>query len=253
LGGLKYSGSMKNISVQLVVGACVLGAVLLVSPSQVPAGYKPANDGLTSASQPDLGISAIANARSSEIRLVQNRSVTVTGKSTLNLDAERTAKDRKVILSNLYERLQASDSKETAERLVAAIEKIWLASGSDTVDLLMSRASTAFDNDDFELAKQLLDSITDLDPNYSEGWSKRAMISFKQDDYLSSLKDLERVLALDPRHFRAIQGVGLIFQQFGKKKQALELFRKVLKINPYSETAERAESELAREVEGQGI
>lgn len=184
---------------------------------------------------------------------IQNRSAAAQGKTILNLDAERTAKDRQIILSNLYERLQASDSKETSERLIQAIEKIWLTSGSDTIDLLMARASSAFDKNKLKLAKQLLDSITDLDPNYSEGWSKRAMLAFKQDDYLSSLKDLEKVLALDPRHFRAIQGVGLILQQFGKKKQALELYRKVLKINPFSEAAQQAENELAREVEGQGI
>ena len=181
------------------------------------------------------------------------RPILVQGALGLNLDPDRTIKDRGIILSNLYERLQAADSKETAERLVSAIEKIWLASGSDTIDVLMGRASTAFENENLKLAKELLDSVTEIAPEYSEGWSKRAIIEFRNKDYVAAMRDLEKVLELDPRHFRAIQGLGAILEEFDKKEKALEAYRRVLKIHPFSDSAQNSEQELSREVEGQRI
>ena len=117
----------------------------------------------------------------------------------------------------------------------------------------MQRAQKAIEKEKLPTALKLLDAVVTIEPGYIEGWNKRAMVHFLQEDYEQSLGDLRQVLALEPRHFRAIHGLGLILQKFGDKKTALRAFRKVLQVYPYLDSARQAESELAREVEGQGI
>lgn len=161
--------------------------------------------------------------------------------------------DRERLLVELYQELKSSDSAETAEMVAEAIEKLWLQSGSDTVDLLMSRSIDLVNAEDYDTALKILDSVVSIAPNYAEGWSQRATVHFLQRDYGNSLQDLRHVLALEPRHFKAINGLGLIMQEIGEKERALKAFRKALEVNPWLEDAKQAVLELTREVEGQGI
>jgi tetratricopeptide (TPR) repeat protein len=48
-----------------------------------------------------------------------------------------------------------------------------------------------------------------------------------------SLADIDRVLALEPRHFGAIAGIGLIRIAKGEMREALAAFRRALAINPF--------------------
>jgi tetratricopeptide (TPR) repeat protein len=67
------------------------------------------------------------------------------------------------------------------------------------------------------------------------------------------MRELQQVLVLDPKHFKALEGVAIILRETGKNRAALEMLRRVLKIYPRMKSAIQAEAELAREVEGQGI
>jgi tetratricopeptide (TPR) repeat protein len=160
---------------------------------------------------------------------------------------------KKQLLANLYEQLEAAESKESADLIAETIEKLWLNSGSATIDLLMQRAQKAIEDEDLQMALKLLSAIVTLEPDYFEGWNRRAMVHFLRKEYEDSLGDLRQVLTLEPRHFRAINGLGLILQQLGDKKAALKVFRKVLEVYPHFDSAQQAERELSREVEGQGI
>lgn len=168
--------------------------------------------------------------------------------SNTNLTAEKSQ-----LLANLYEQLEAAENKESAGLIAETIEKLWQTSGSATIDLLMQRAQTAIESEDLQTALKILNAIVTLEPDYFEGWNKRAMVHFLRKEYGQSLGDLRHVLALEPRHFRAINGLGLILQQLGQKESALKVFRRVLKVYPHFDSAQQAERELSREVEGQGI
>lgn len=168
------------------------------------------------------------------------------------LTGNRSA-DKRQLLGNLYEQLEAAENKDSAGLIAETIEKLWLNSGSATIDLLMQRVQKAIENEDLQAALKLLNAVVTIEPNYLEGWNKRAMVHFLRKDYEHSLGDLRHVLALEPRHFRAIHGLGLILQEFGEKKSALKAFRKVLEVYPQLDSARQAERELSREVEGQGI
>lgn len=161
--------------------------------------------------------------------------------------------DRGKLLSELYGQLIASKDEESAKLVAEAIEKLWLASGSDTVDLLMGRALKSVEEKEHDLALRLLDAVVVIEPSYAEGWNQRATVYYLKQDYRSSLNDLQQVLAIDPRHFKAINGLALIMQELGDKKAALRALRQGLKVHPFLGGAKQSEKELSRDVEGQGI
>lgn len=161
--------------------------------------------------------------------------------------------DRKELLSELYQRLSKSEDADSAVIVASAIEKLWRRSGSDTVDLLMNRVGKLMAGKDLDVALQILNSVIEIAPDYSEGWNRRAAVFFVQKDFGKSLENLRHALALDPSHYKAIQGLGLIMQELGDKRAALKAFRHALKVYPHMDDVRQTEQELAREVEGQGI
>lgn len=161
--------------------------------------------------------------------------------------------DRGKLLGDLYRQLIEAKDEESAKLVADAIEKLWLSSGSDTVDLLMGRALKSVEEDDHDVALRILDAVVAIAPSYAEGWNQRATVFYLKRDYRRSLNDLRQVLALDPNHFKAINGLALIMQEFGDKKAALEALRRGLKVHPFLGGAKQSEKELSRDVEGQGI
>jgi tetratricopeptide (TPR) repeat protein len=164
-----------------------------------------------------------------------------------------TAKDRKRVLSGLYERLASAESATDAQQISETIEQIWLHSGSDTVNVLMERSLQALKDKKPELALKLLDGIVSLKPSYVEAVSRRAFIHFSQKEFGHALADLRLVLAKDPRHFKAYNGLATILREIGQKEAALKAYRRLREIHPFWEDIQKHIDELAREVEGQDI
>ena len=171
----------------------------------------------------------------------------------LSPPAASLLKAREEVLSSLYDQLKAAESKASSVLIASAIEKLWSKSGSDTADLLMERAKLALKAHNQDLAVQLLNAVTEIDPRYIAAWSQLATVYFFRDEYNEAMRKLQRVLALDPRHFKAMEGLGIILRETGNKKAALEVTRRALAVYPYFESARKAERELAREIEGQEI
>lgn len=161
------------------------------------------------------------------------------------------ASQRAVLLGDLYAYLATATDEAVARRTAAAIEQVWLTSGSDTVNLLMERAVRAASEKKPELALKLLDRAIVLAPDYPEVFSRRAVVHFAQGNLEQAVGDLRRVLALDPNHYKALEGLAQIFKEIGRKKAALEVYRRLLQVHPLMSGAKSALDELAREVEGQ--
>jgi tetratricopeptide (TPR) repeat protein len=79
----------------------------------------------------------------------------------------------------------------------------------------------------------ILDDIVARLPEWAEGWNKRAAMLYLMGEYDRSLADCERVLTLEPRHFGALAGIGLIRIQKDEPREALAAFRKALAVNPF--------------------
>ncbi len=157
------------------------------------------------------------------------------------------------MLEELYAHLAQAPDPMRAGPIAETIEGLWLRSDSPTIGLLMGRSLNALKQERPELALQFLDAVVELAPDYAEGWNRRAYVLYLQDDYERALGDLRRALALEPNHFKALEGLARILREIGQKKNALQAYQQLLRIHPQLSGAKEAVDELTIEVEGQGI
>ena len=156
-------------------------------------------------------------------------------------------------LDFLFGALKAAPDEVSAKHVEARIWAIWLQTPSDTVALLMTRAKTAMEAQNSDVALKLLDAVIKLRPDYVEGWNRRATLYYLRNDYAHSLEDIEQVLAREPRHFGALAGLGMIMQDLGDEKRALDAFRKALAVNPHLDKVPELVKTLTEKVEGRDI
>jgi tetratricopeptide (TPR) repeat protein len=160
---------------------------------------------------------------------------------------------RDAILKQLYVQLRSARDAAAALPVTEAIEDSWRHSGSDTIDLLMSRVDAFVLDADLGLALKVLGAVTELAPENTEAWHQRGIVHLMQNDTKQALEDLRRAVAMEPNNYKALRDLGAALQQTGNKKGALEAYRKALEVNPFQEQARRAAEDLAHEIEGQDI
>ncbi len=146
-------------------------------------------------------------------------------------------------LDALFAQLSEADDSNW-EALEQAIEARWAQSGSAAMDLLFARARRALDENDLEAAFEHLGALTDHAPEFAEGWHLRATAFFRAGRLGLALSDLERVLALEPRHFDALEGVGVIMEELDHPDQAIAAYRRVLAIHPQNPDVKEALARL---------
>jgi tetratricopeptide (TPR) repeat protein len=176
-------------------------------------------------------------------------------KLDLDIDEAMLAKplERPKLLAHLYEQLSASKDAEAAQPIMQAIEELWGKSGSDTTDLLIGRAEGLLRQADVDLALKILDALVEIAPDSAAAWHQRAKAHFLKQEHAQALGDLRKALNIDPKHYRAINDLGLVLEELGAKKEALEAYRKALQVNPFLDETKSAVDALKREVEGQDI
>jgi tetratricopeptide (TPR) repeat protein len=156
-------------------------------------------------------------------------------------------------LEPLFEQLAGADSVQQAETMVREIWGIWYESGDADINDLMARGMVAMNAGRFDVARRFFDEVIEADPDFAEGWNKRATVHWLMDNLEESMDDIQRTLALEPRHFGAASGMGLIFMQRGDKDGALRAFQQVLKINPSDTGAIRRVEKLQRLVDEEAV
>jgi tetratricopeptide (TPR) repeat protein len=161
--------------------------------------------------------------------------------------------DRTRGLDFLFGALKAAPDEVSAKHVEARIWALWLQTPSDTAALLMMRAKAAMDAQQMDTALKLLDAVVKLRPDYVEAWNRRATLYYLKNDYAHSLQDIEQVLVREPRHFGALAGLGMIMQDIGDDKRALDAFRKALAVNPHLEKVPELVRTLTEKVEGRDI
>jgi tetratricopeptide (TPR) repeat protein len=161
--------------------------------------------------------------------------------------------DRVKNLDQLFEALKVAPDEPSAKAVEGRIWALWLASNSDTANLLMTRAKTAVDANDLDLAIKLLDSIIEIKPDYVEAWNRRATIRYMRREFGPALDDIRQVLVREPRHFGALSGLGMILQEVGDEKHALDAFRRAITIYPRLPKIPELIKTLTEKVEGRDI
>jgi len=156
-------------------------------------------------------------------------------------------------LNFLFGALKVAPDDASAKAIEQRIWAQWVVSSSDTTNLLMTRVVAAVEAKDTDLAIKLLDGIVKIRPDYLEGWNRRATLYYMKHDYGHALADIREVLKREPRHFGALAGLGLILQDIGDSKQALEVYRRALAVYPRLQRIPDVVKKLQEEVEGRDI
>lgn len=166
---------------------------------------------------------------------------------------EATNRDRSRGIDFLLGALKNAPNKDAARFVEGRIWALWSRNASDTASLLMTRAKTASDAKNMDLAIQLLDAVIKLKPDYVEAWNRRATIYYTQNKYSEALSDIREVLKREPRHFAALAGLGMILQEMGDDTRALAAYRRAVEINPHLERIPDRIKSLTEKVEGRDI
>jgi tetratricopeptide (TPR) repeat protein len=156
-------------------------------------------------------------------------------------------------LDELFARLASTEDADEAAGIVAAIDRIHLRSGSDTGDLLMTRAVATMESGDYPVSLALLDAIVGLQPEWAEGWNKRATARYLAGDAKGAMADIAQALARDPRHLGALAGMGMILEESGLREQALRAYERALTIAPQWRPASDAAARVRAALAGQAL
>ena len=164
----------------------------------------------------------------------------------LALAAPAWADQKDPRLDGLFERLKAAPTNEAAGPIELQIWEIWGESADEQSDFLMKQGQV------FMQAQAFKEAITDYslliahDPGFAEAWNKRATLNYLVGDLGASLKDIEKTLELEPRHFGALSGMGLVLMRLDREADALKSFEAALALHPNLPAA-KAHVEMLRD------
>jgi tetratricopeptide (TPR) repeat protein len=130
-----------------------------------------------------------------------------------------------------------------------AIWVVWSRSGDAQVDKLFEQGIEEMNTGRAAESIATFTRITEMKPDFAEGWNKRATIYFMTGELQKSLKDCDEVIRRNPAHFGALAGYGQIYLQLGDYEKALDYFRRALAVNPNMEGVEFNVRLLERVVE----
>jgi tetratricopeptide (TPR) repeat protein len=136
-------------------------------------------------------------------------------------------------LGPLFAQLKAATNARDGARIAHSIWAIWFDSKNPAVNALLQRGQVHLRQNRIARAAALFGRVVEIAPNFAEGWNRRATARYLLGDYAGSLKDIERTLKLEPRHFGALSGRGLVYSKLGRNRAALAAFQAALAINPH--------------------
>ncbi len=168
--------------------------------------------------------------------------------STSSAAQEADSRDEAVLLEQL-----AQSTPEQAIGLDRQLQALWSLSGSASADLLLERGREALDDGDIQGAIEHLTALTDHAPEFAEGWHVRASAFFGIDRFGMAVADLEHALTLNPNHYEAIYGLGLILEVTGQPEKAFQTYERALAIHPHHEEVTNAMNRLKPQIEGEAL
>ncbi|RMD89210.1 MAG: tetratricopeptide repeat protein [Alphaproteobacteria bacterium] len=147
----------------------------------------------------------------------------------------------------------ADPATEDWEAVEQQIWSEWSHSGSAAMDLLLRRGRKALEAKDTARAIALFSALVDHAPDFAEGWNARATAFYMADRYGEALADIARALALEPRHFGALTGLGMILEESGFPERALQAFRAAHAIHPHRPSVNEAIERLELKTRGRAL
>lgn len=147
--------------------------------------------------------------------------------------ADMNEQDRKVALALEFQKLRSAQHPVAASVAEQEIWRLWFIGPDESITSQLGKASQSLKYGDYAAAETLLTGLILKAPNHPEIWNQRAFARFLQLKFEESLKDIERVLALEPRHFGALAGRARIEAQLGRSAEASRTMGEVGVIHPW--------------------
>ena len=139
------------------------------------------------------------------------------------------------IMPALVQALRDDDGRVRAGAQTA-LWAIWLRSGNDDIDALMTQGIRLMEEQQYPEAVEIFDQIISRAPTFAEGYNKRATAYYLMQEFERSIADIHRTLELNPVHFGALSGMGLCYLGLDEPRQALEWFERAVAVNPNMDT-----------------
>lgn len=136
-------------------------------------------------------------------------------------------------LDVLFDKLYETENPIEARQIERKIWEAWSHSGSDTIDSLLASGTQVMNDGDYSRAAAIFSEMIDLKPDFAEAYNKRATTYFLAGRYAASVADVERALKLEPRHFGALSGLGLMMERLDNLPEAIRAYRRALAANPH--------------------
>ena len=136
-------------------------------------------------------------------------------------------------LEPLFQELKNASDPNEVGAAEQAIWGIWMESGNEEVDQLLRQGSIYMQMQSFDAALSHFNAVIEAKPDFAEGWNKRATLYYLMGEYQRSIADCEKTLALEPRHFGALFGLGLLYTHLDDEPKAIDALERALKLHPH--------------------
>jgi len=141
-------------------------------------------------------------------------------------------------LDGLFSTLLVSTDLTNLRATENKIWEIWFEHPNDNVEQLMQLGVTRMNYNRYADAMLIFSQLIENFPDYAEGWNRRATLHYILGNYEESIADIEQVLDLEPRHFGALSGLGLVYLQQEQLSKAKQAFENLIDVHPNSPNAQ---------------
>ena len=147
-------------------------------------------------------------------------------------------------LENLFEILSKTESNIQINEVTSSIWDIWHETNDPSIEADFYRGLESMRTGDLIMSVAFFTRVIDKNPNFAEGWNKRATVYYMLGKFDASMMDIHETLKLEPRHFGAMDGMGLIFIHLEQFDQAIDIYDQMLKIFPNNSSTKQKKEML---------
>lgn len=159
----------------------------------------------------------------------------------------RPAETLPPLLDTLFQKLVSGPPLKDAYEIEDLIWEAWTDHPEPSAAAAMREAIAAIAQNEYELAGRILNTLVAAQPRWAEAWNKRATLFYLLERDTESVRDINRTLELEPRHFGAISGYAQICFRNNDPDSALIALEIALDINPLLAGVRTAIDMLKRE------
>ena len=139
-------------------------------------------------------------------------------------------------LNNLFKKLNETENQDEIRDLISDIWNIWYEVDDPKVIEYFEKGIQAMNLRNYPLAIRFFNNLIEEDPNFAEGWNKRATVLYMMGNFELSQNDIDMVLSLEKRHFGALSGQGLVQTALQNYQKAIDSYIEAHKIYPSSQS-----------------